>query len=110
MANRYWTRPVVATLALFAAWLVFIVLGQAHQHQVIGRDVTERINAEGKVDVVVSLSVEPERFHSTYLRNVAPVGGRVLGSDFFLANLDRGQLARVARPLWVRSVGLWRRE
>jgi hypothetical protein len=105
--GRIWLKPTAATLVFLLLWLLLLAAGKIHETRIIGPELLGRVESEGKVDVVVRLSVKPERFHASFFREIAPIGGRVTGDDFFLKNLDREQLARIARPLWVKSVELW---
>ena len=108
--QKVWATPLLATVGALACWLVWLAIGAVHQHRVIDDDVLTVLAEDGKVDIVVEIGFTPERFHASFFREIAPVGGRTKGQSFYLRGLDRQQLGRVARQLWVDSVKPWQRE
>ena len=57
-------------------------------------EVWAALASKGAVDVVVTVDFAPERLHAPFFREIASVGGRVRGRQFFLSRLDQARLAQ----------------
>lgn len=85
---------VLATYVVFQAWLSLISPGK----------ITEGFDPDRpRLNVLVTLSFPPERFHVLFFQR----HGRVSGTDgntIEVRGVPRAEMTRVARPYWVRRV------
>lgn len=108
--NSVWAPPIAATGALVLATLAWFAAEAVHDRSVVDADVRDTLARAGKVDVIVTLDFQPERFHAEFFRQLAPVGGRVRGQRFYLANLGESRLRAIGTRYWVSSVTRWDRQ
>jgi hypothetical protein len=107
LVESIWRAPAVATLVLGVVWLAWQGSGVIHARRIVADNVHAALVKDAKVDVVAEVDFEPERFHAAFFRDLAPVGGRTVGRQFFLANLDQAKVSAIGTRLWVSSVKLW---
>lgn len=85
---------VLATYVVFQAWLSLMSPGK----------ITEGFDPDRpRLNVLVTLSFPPERFHVLFFQR----HGRVSGTDgntIEVRGVPRAEMTRVARPYWVRRV------
>jgi hypothetical protein len=85
---------VLATYVVFQAWLSLMASGK----------ITEGFDPDRpRLNVLVTLSFPPERFHVLFFQR----HGRVSGTDgntIEVRGVPRAEMTRVARPYWVRRV------
>jgi hypothetical protein len=90
-------RAVLAVLAcylLWQGWLSFAASGKVAEDFPAGRE---------RVNVLVTLSFPPERFHVQIFQGFGRVSG-TQDNAIEVRNVKRTDLAAVARPYWVRRV------
>lgn len=91
-------RAVTVCLALFVAYQAWLTLAAP------GKISPKLVGSSEKVNVLVTLPFEPERFHVLAFQQY----GRVSGTDehsIELRGVKRTDLNAVARPYWVTKVG-----
>lgn len=90
------THVLLAIAALYLAWEVWLTIAAPAKISDLGSG-GERVN------ILVTLSFPPERFHVQLLQTF----GRVSGTEenaVEVRGVKRSELAAVARPYWVRRV------
>lgn len=104
--RRWWRRPVVATtflIVVIAAWQIF---GAWHAGSTISPELLTAIENEQPSNIVVTMSVDPERFHSEYFRERGSVA-LVEGRQFFMRAVAPDQIQRIGSEYWVVDVKVW---
>jgi hypothetical protein len=106
LRNSGLMRPVMVTLALAAVYLGY----EAWLSLVAARVLPDAVLADdrARVDLEVTLAVEPEQFHMTQLQalgRVMEVRDRVA----FIADVDKPAARAFARNYWVARIEPWRR-
>ena len=85
---------VLATYVVFQAWLSLMAPGK----------IAEGFDPDRpRLNLLVTLSFPPERFHVLFFQR----HGRVSGTDgntIEVRGVPRAEMSRVARPYWVRRV------
>jgi hypothetical protein len=99
-------RPLVVTAALIGLYLAY----EAWLSAVAARVLPEATltDPRPRVDLEVTLAVEPEQFHMTRLQalgRVMEVRDRVA----FIADVDKADARAFARNYWVAGIVPWRR-
>jgi hypothetical protein len=90
-------RILLGALAAWIAWQAW--LSWAAPGKVVGTYPTDR----ERVHVLVTLPFAPERFHVLVFQRFGRVSGTD-GNTVEVRNVPRTDLARLARPYWVRQV------
>jgi hypothetical protein len=90
-------RVVLAVLAAYLVWQVWLSLAAP------AKIVDEFPGGRERVNVLVTLSFPPERFHVQIFQGFGRVSG-TQDNSIEVRNVKRTDLAAVARPYWVRRV------
>jgi hypothetical protein len=100
-------RPVVVTAALVGLYLGY----EAWLSSVAARVLPESALADPRprVDLEVTLAVEPEQFHMTRLQALGRVM-EVRDRIAFIADVDKADARAFARNFWVARIAPWQRQ
>ncbi|HEY8567356.1 MAG TPA: hypothetical protein VIL65_17785 [Beijerinckiaceae bacterium] len=91
-------RVVLGLLAAYAAWQLWLTVAAA------GKVAEELRAGRPRVNLQVTLSFPPERFHVLALQRFGRVSGTEKNS-VEVRGVKKDDLNAVARPYWVRRVG-----
>lgn len=90
-------KVVIAVAAALIGWQIWLSAAA-------GGKIAEGIPEEGRrVDVLVTLSFPPERFHIQKFQQLGRVSG-TSGNSVQVRGVNRAALRRLARPFWVERV------
>jgi hypothetical protein len=90
------TRVLLAVAAFYLAWQLWLTIAAPAKLVELGSG-TDRVN------ILVTLSFPPERFHVQLLQTY----GRVSGTEdnaVEVRGVKRNELKSIARPYWVRRI------
>lgn len=90
-------RVVLAVLVCYLVWQAWLSLAAS------AKIVDEFPGSRERVNVLVTLSFPPERFHVQIFQGFGRVSG-TQDNSIEVRNVKRTDLAAVARPYWVRRV------
>ncbi len=90
-------RVVLAVLVCYLVWQAWLSLAAP------SKIVDEFPGSRERVNVLVTLSFPPERFHVQIFQGFGRVSG-TQDNSIEVRNVKRTDLAAVARPYWVRRV------
>ena len=91
-------RLLAGLVAIYAGWQLWLTLAAPGKVEAELRDGRPRVN------VMVTLSFPPERFHVLAMQRFGRVSGTE-GNSVEVRGVNRNDLDAVARPYWVRRVG-----
>jgi len=90
-------RVVIAVVAALIGWQIWLSAAA-------GGKIAEGIPEDRRrVDVLVTLSFPPERFHIQKFQRLGRVSG-TSGNSVQVRGVNRADLRRLARPFWVERV------
>jgi hypothetical protein len=90
-------RVLLALLAAYLLWQGWLSVAAP------GKIVDEFPAGKERVNILVTLSFPPERFHVQVFQGFGRVSG-TQDNSIEVRNVPRTELTRVARPYWVRRV------
>ncbi len=91
-------RIIVGALLAYAGWQAWLTVAAP------GKVAEQLRNDRPRVNVAVTLSFPPERFHVLAMQRFGRVSGTEKNS-VEVRGVKREDLNAIARPYWVRSVG-----
>jgi len=101
LAHAVWAsrkgRVLLLLAALYLAWQGWLTLAAP------GKINADFPHARERVNILVTLSFPPERFHVQIFQGFGRVSG-TQDNSIEVRNVKRADLAAVARPYWVRRV------